>query len=77
MAEKLDLGGEADVSTRSDEQVEPLLAELGRLFACPQVRQPAPGAKIFFNKDSKRPLAQQPSAPSSGTWASLSCARFC
>ena len=38
---------------------EPLLAELGRLFACPQVRQPAPGAKIFFNKDSKRPLAQQ------------------
>ena len=38
---------------------EPLLAELGRLFACPQVRQPAPGAKIFFNKDSKRSLAQQ------------------
>ena len=45
---------------RSDaEGEEPLLAELGRLFACPQVRQPAPGAKIFFNKDSKRPLAQQ------------------
>ena len=45
---------------RSDEEGEaPLCAELDRLFACPQVRPPAPDAKIFFNFDSKRPLGQQ------------------
>ena len=45
---------------RSDAEVEePLCAELDRLFACPQVRRPAPDAKIFFNHDSKRQLQQQ------------------
>ena len=45
---------------RSDAEVEePLCAELDRLFACPQVRRPAPDAKIFFNLDSKRQLQQQ------------------
>ena len=38
MAEKLDLGGEADVSTRSDEQVEPLLAESSDRFCMFPVR---------------------------------------